>query len=277
MIQLQIFNNISVESPVIAWWSGGADSAVTCWLCIMWFGAMNVRIVFIDNYNEDDDVYRFKQDCEKWYGVKIETISSKEYNDIEDVWTDNLSLNTATGAICSTIMKLKVRQAFQMRNDFSYQAFGFDVDELNRAIKMKQNYSECNPIFPLVYELYKKGDAMKVLKKFRIEPPLPYRLGYRNNNCFNTGCVQGGIGYWQKLKNDFPEKVHRMAMLEHKLTDLKGEPVTCLKDQSKGGGLVFLEPHPNYPNMKDLSMMKGRAVEPLIECNGFCGAKINDS
>lgn len=60
-------------------------------------------------------------------------------------------------------------------------------------------------------------------------------------------------------------------IIEHELTDLKGEPVTMLKDQSKFGGLVFLNPHPGYPLMKDISMMKGRPVQPLMECNGFCG------
>ena len=105
-----------------------------------------------------------------------------------------------------------------------------------------------------------------------------------NNNCFGKsktsigGCVQGGIGYWQKIARDFPKKFDKMAEMEHRLTDLKGQPVTMLKDQGKEakekggkGHLVFLKPHPKYPHLKDLSMMKGRDVEPLFECSGFCG------
>ena len=65
-----------------------------------------------------------------------------------------------------------------------------------------------------------------------------------------------------------------MAKVEHDLTELKGRPVTMLKDQSKGGGLVFLKPHPDYPMVKDISMMEGREPKPLVECNGFCG--VND-
>lgn len=104
-----------------------------------------------------------------------------------------------------------------------------------------------------------------------IQPQLPYLLGFRNNNCFETGCVQGGIGYWQKYKIVKPIAFLKMAAKEHHLTKLKGEPVTICKDQSKGGGLVFLMPNPDYPDIKDISMMKGREVEPLMECNGFCG------
>lgn len=59
-------NNISRQSPVIAWWSGGADSAVTCKLCIDWFGKDCVMVVRIGTKNEDDDTDRFERDCEAW-------------------------------------------------------------------------------------------------------------------------------------------------------------------------------------------------------------------
>ena len=44
-----------------------------------------------------------------------------------------------------------------------------------------------------------------------------------------------------------------------------------LKDQGKNKGLVFLKPHPKYPDVKDITMMRGREPKPLFECNGFCG------
>lgn len=115
-----------------------------------------------------------------------------------------------------------------------------------------------------------KGDSLKLLQKHGILVPVAYRLGYTNNNCGQTGCVQGGIGYWQMKREKEPEQFYAMAAREHKYTDMKGEPVTICKDQSKGGGLVFLMPHPKYQNIKDISMMKGRPPEPLMECNGFC-------
>jgi len=71
-----MLHNISKDNPVIAWWSGGADSAVTCKLCLDWFGRENVRIIFIDTKNEGKDCKRFKLHCELWYGKTIETISS---------------------------------------------------------------------------------------------------------------------------------------------------------------------------------------------------------
>ena len=228
-------------------------------------------VVFIDTKNEDEDTYRFKDDCEKWYGVKIHTTTSKKWDCIQEVWEHYLSLNVATGAICSSELKRQVRQDFQLRHEYSYQAFGFDVKEIGRAQNMAKNYPDSRPIFPLIYKLIGKIEALKILQRYGIEPPRTYKMGYSNNNCFKTGCVKGGIGYWQKIGVDDPKKYDAMADVEHYLTDLKGEPVTICKDQSKGGGLVFLKPHPKYPQMKDLSMMKGRQPEMLMECNGFCG------
>lgn len=262
-------SKISKEYPVIAWWSGGADSAITCWLCLKWFGADKVRVVFIDTKNEDHDTYRFKKDCELWWGVQIETISTTKWDSIEDVWEHYLTLNTATGAICSSELKREVRQQFQLQNNYSYQAFGYDIEELHRAINIKKNYPDSKPFFPLVIELINKRDSIGMLQKNGITPPVSY-LNFLNNNCLETGCVKGGIGYWQLFQVIHPDRFDRMAEREHEYTNKKGKPVTICKDQSKGGGLVFLKPHPNYPDMKDLSMMKGRKPEPLMECNGFC-------
>ena len=68
------------------------------------------------------------------------------------------------------------------------------------------------------------------------------------------------------------------------MTDLRGEPVTMLKDQSnkakeailvdKKANLVFLKKHKDYPNHKCIADMKQQKVEPLFDCNGMCG--IND-
>ena len=41
-----------------------------------------------------------------------------------------------------------------------------------------------------------------------------YRLGYTNANCI--GCVKGGKGYWNKIREDFPEIFKQTAELERK-------------------------------------------------------------
>ena len=269
---------------IVGWWSGGVTSAVTCYLCIKLFGRNNCRFIFIDTKNEDDDTYRFKADCNKWYGEgwqwkDIETITDigNKYESIQDVWMKHKSLNVAHGAICSSELKRRVREKWQKDNEYTYQAFGFDIDEVKRAKSIKMNHPKTKPIFPLLMFGLQKKDCLDILAEHNIEPPKMYKLGFLNNNCFKTGCVQGGIGYWQKIAREYPDKFNTMADMEHKLTDVRGEPVTMLKDQSaeaikSGNKLVFLKPHPKYPHIKDLSMMEGREPKPLMECNGFCSA-----
>lgn len=268
-------------SKVIAWWSGGITSAVTCKICIDTYGIENVRVIFIDTFNEDEDTYRFKKDCEVLYGKEIETITliGDKYESIQDVWIKHKSLNVAKGAICSSELKRSVREKWQKNNEYDLQAFGFEIEEINRAKSMKLNHSKAKPIFPLLLFGYSKKDCIKIMEDYGVEVPRMYHLGFHNNNCFKTGCVQGGIGYWQKIRNEYPDKFNAMADMEHKLTEIKGEPVTMLKDQSNEAKqtknqLLFLKPHPDYPTIKDISMIKGREVKPLFECNGFCG--VND-
>lgn len=266
-----MFREVNKDNPVIAWWSGGVTSAVACKIVIDIWGKENVKLVFIDTKNEDKDTYRFKVDCEDWYGKWIEVITNEKYKDIYEVWFTFLSLNVAHGAICSSELKRAMRIRYQRENQYSLQAFGFDIDEPKRAKAMAKNYGETNPIFPLLLYGYTKPDCIKILQMADIKIPDAYLLGLNNNNCLQTGCVQGGIGYWQLYKILFPDRFDKMAWVEHELTRLTGKPVTINKDQSKGGGLVFLKPHPDYPHIKDLSMMKGRRSKPLMECNGFCG------
>lgn len=267
-----------MKDDIIAWWSGGITSAVACYLAIQDFGIDRVRVIMIDTFNEDEDTYRFKKDCEILYGKNIETISEigSKYVSITDVWYKNKSLNVANGAVCSSELKRVARKKFQKNNLFTHQIFGFDISEPNRAKSMTINYPETKAIYPLLERKMSKEDCIKFFVDLKIEVPRMYKLGFKNNNCFQTGCVQGGIGYWQKIMLEFPDKFDRMANVEHELTKIKGKPVTMLKDQSneakKTGVInVFLKHNPQYPKIKDITMMKGFKVEPLTECNGFCG------
>lgn len=263
---------------VIGWWSGGVTSAVACKLSMALYGKKNVRIIFIDTGNEDDDTYRFMKDCEKWYGVDIETISAigDKYGSIQDVWIKYKGMNFAHGAICSSELKREVRIRWQKDAKYDHQVFGFDMDEPKRARAMTINYPKSKPIYPLLMHGMSKEMCIEYLGNAGIQIPNAYSLGFRNNNCLKTGCVQGGIGYWQKMKRDMPGAFDAMAKMEHKLTELKGAPVTMCKNQSNkaklsGNTLLFLKSHPKYPHVKTIDDVKGREPEPLFECNGFCG------
>ena len=120
------------NKKIICWWRGGITSAVACKIALNLFKDKNeCRVIMIDTGNEDDDTYRFKTDCEKWYGQSIEVITEigKDYESIQDVWTKNKYLNVATGAICSSQLKSRVREKWQDVNEYDYQIFGFEFDK----------------------------------------------------------------------------------------------------------------------------------------------------
>jgi 3'-phosphoadenosine 5'-phosphosulfate sulfotransferase (PAPS reductase)/FAD synthetase len=264
---------------IVCWWSGGVTSALACKLAIDMFPDSQIRIIFFDTHNEHPDTYRFMVDCQEWYGIPIETYSRipTDYKNIREIWYKYLSLNVANGAICSSELKRDLRLKWEKENVYDYQVFGFDIDEPKRAKSMALNHEQANSIFPLLFFGYTKKKCIEIVESNSIEIPITYHLGFHNNNCFQTGCIQGGIGYWQKMKVEYPEKFYDMAKIEHELTDLKGEQVTMLKNQTKAAkkgefkdSLIFLVKHPDYPQNICIDDKPTQKVEPLFECNGFC-------
>lgn len=236
----------------------------------------DVQIVFIDTKNEHEDTYRFLKDCSEVYGKEIKTIVSDKWASVEDVWRTRKSLNISMGATCSAEIKKRTRVQFQDPEFDFGQIFGFDYtkSEQRRAANMLKNYPEINPLFPLIEEKYTKERCINELESWGVQIPQAYLSGFQNNNCFKTGCVQGGIGYWQKIQREFPEKFAYMVNIEREISKDKGEPVTICKDQAKGGKkLLFLEHNPDFPNVGDISQKEGRPPESLLECNGFCSTK----
>ncbi len=66
--------------------------------------------------------------------------------------------------------------------------------------------------FPLISRRLTKADCHALCAKWGIKRPVMYDLGYPNNNC--VGCVKGGMGYWNKIRVDFPDVFERRARQE---------------------------------------------------------------
>lgn len=227
------------NNRVIAWWSGGVASALACILALKKY--QNVHIAFCDTSSEHPDTYRFMKDWEKRTGATVHIYKSKKFKEPEEVWRHFNGLNFAPGAPCSSELKRAVRIKIQDINNDYGQVFGFDYckKEIRRSKKMIKNYPEINPIFPLIEHKISRERIFRVLKWIGLKPPVIYKH-FLNNNCIGAddspkgGCVQGGIGYWQKMKTIYPKKFEYMANIEQELTEIKGEPVTICKDQRKG-------------------------------------------
>jgi hypothetical protein len=161
------------------------------------------------------------------------------------VFEDKRYINNIYGAPCTTQIKKYLREEYEREHAPDLQIFGYTFDERHRAERIQTNFPEINFWFPLIENNLSKSDCLAMIQNAGIELPMMYRLGYNNNNCI--GCPKGGMGYWNKIRKDFPEAFHRMAALER-------EYEYSLFD-------VFLD---------ELPPDAGRHNEPDISCSMFC-------
>lgn len=235
---------------IVSWFSCGAASAVATKLALDKYGKDNFIIASCVVENEHQDNERFLKACEAWYGLPILRLRSDKFKDCWEVWEKTKYLVGVKGARCTTEMKKMVRQKFQKISD--KQIFGFTAEEQSRAERFMIQNPEVDLITPLIESSYTKQDCFLELQKAGIELPTMYKLGYNNNNC--VGCVKGGAGYWNKIRNDFPDVFNRMAKLERSLGR------TILKVKGKRTYLDELDP-----------MAGHKQKEPDMQCGLWCG------
>jgi len=243
------------NEKIVCWFSCGATSAVATKIAINRYGKDNVRVVYFDIKSAHEDNERFIKDCEKWYGIKIERIKSKKYDSQFDVIQKTNYVNGAKGARCTLELKRLVRKEWEKNNTYTNQVFGFEYTpkEIERANRLQRDHAYTLPIFPLIENRIDKIEALVILERANIKLPKMYLIGYPNNNCI--GCVKGGIGYWNKIRVDFPITFDKMAKLERVMNR------TCLKEQD--GKKIYLD---------ELDPKRGRELKILIpDCGFFCG------
>jgi 3'-phosphoadenosine 5'-phosphosulfate sulfotransferase (PAPS reductase)/FAD synthetase len=197
---------------VVCWFSAGAASAVATQLTLAEAHDPTV-VAYCDPGSEHPDNARFLDDCERWFGQEIIRLRSEKYADTWQVYKERRFLVGPTGALCSTELKKNVRRKFQRHDDT--QVFGFTAEEQARADRFRELNIEVNLSTPLIDRGLTKADCLAIVDRAEIELPAMYRLGYHNANC--VGCVHGGMGYWNKIRVDFPDTFDRMAAMEREV------------------------------------------------------------
>lgn len=232
----------------VCWLSAGVSSFVAGYL------SKEVdEYIYIDIDNQHPDSMRFIKDCEKALERPIKILRSP-YRSVENVIKQFRYINGAYGAKCTQILKKRVRKEWEdAHKDYEIiYVWGFDVGEKGRAERLNESMSEFEHEYPLIERNLTKQDAHAILDRLGIKRPVMYDLGYQNNNCI--GCVKGGMGYWNKIRQDFPEVFDRMAKLEREVGH------SCIKG-------VFLD---------ELSPERGRIEDEIMqECGIMCYLALN--
>ena len=213
--------------------------------------------IYIDIADQHEDSIRFIKDCEKAIGKPIRIIKSEEYSTTEECFCAFGGFKNARSnfAPCTNWLKKRVRKAWEAEHtdyELTY-VWGYDAQERERADRLIEANPQADHEFPLIEkELSKKAVHGLFDELFSFSRPIMYDLGYPNNNCI--GCIKGGMGYWNKIRRDFPEVFSRRSKLERKLGR------SMLKE--KDGTPLFLDELD--PNRGDIN------TEIMPECDIMC-------
>ncbi len=241
---------------IVCWFSCGAASAVATKLAIKQFKKSDVefviaRCVVIEEHTDNN---RFAIDCEKWFGHPITNMVSEEYGG--SVWSviqKRKFISGPKGASCTNLLKKQLRVDFQRPTDT--HVFGYCSEEQDRWDRFL-DANNIEAISPLIDRGLKHEDCLAMVENAGIQLPFMYQRGYHHNNCI--GCIKAsGAGYWNKIRDDFPDQFWKMAGASRalsakmiKITEGGVEKRIFLDELQKGVG--------DY------------AVEPEIQCGIFC-------
>ena len=214
------------------------------------------KFIYIDIDDQHPDSLRFIHDCEEVLGKEIEILKSKQYDNVEQAVRafGNFRNRRTFFSPCTNWLKKRVRKEWEYEHrdyDITY-VWGFDFNENHRAERLQETMIEFEHCFPLIDKQLTKEDVHGMSARLGIKRPVMYDLGYNNNNC--VGCVKGGMGYWNKIRVDFPEVFESRAKLEREVGN------TILKEAD--GTPIYLD---------ELDPNRGRMSEEIMEeCGIFC-------
>ena len=235
----------------VCWMSAGVSSFIAGYLVRETVD----EFIYIDIADQHPDSLRFIKDCEKALGKPIKILRSSEYDSVEKAIRAAGVIRMVSGfAPCTAWLKKRVRKQWELAHsdyEITY-VWGFDLNEKRRAENVVDTMIEFNHEFPLIDNNLSKQDCHAIAAKLGIKRPVMYDMGYNNNNCI--GCVKGGMGYWNKIRVDFPEVFESRAKLERDIG------ASCIN------GCFLDELDPSRGKMSD---------EIMQDCGIFCELALN--
>ncbi len=200
----------------VSWFSTGVSSAVATKLVADELD----QIIYVHIDDQHPDSLRFVKECEAWIGKPITILQSEKKTVAAAVLSAGGRgwINGVGGAACTRALKKRVRQDWEQANTALYPmqyVWGMDAGEKSRAARILETMPEFQHRFPLIEKRIGKAEAHEILRASGIRRPAMYDMGYHNNNCI--GCVKGGMGYWNKIRVDFPAVFASRARLEREV------------------------------------------------------------
>jgi hypothetical protein len=234
---------------IVSWFSAGVSSAVATVAAKRALGQCPVWPIYIDIDDQHPDTSRFVHDCGKWFhkeGILPGEVLISPLRSVENCCLVAAFIRGPHGAACTNRLKKRVRKEWEHTHPGSHTyIWGFGKGEEHRADGVRRAMPKHDHMFPILGNT--KAEIHGILAEAGIKRPAMYEMGYPNNNCI--GCVKGGMGYWNKIRVDFPDVFSKRAAMERKI-----------------GGHILKECY-----LDELDPGRGR-LAPLIvpDCGIFC-------
>jgi hypothetical protein len=195
----------------VCWFSCGISSAVAAWM------VPDARLVRIRIDDEHPDNDRFAAEVSESLGREVEVLQSP-YRNVEAVIRATRFINGPSGAACTRLLKRRVREQWESIHPGSHEyVWGYDLAEQNRLDRAREREPQHVHHAPLIDAGLGKAEAHGLFARvFRgIARPAMYELGFGNNNC--RGCIKGGMGYWNRVRELWPDVFDDRARLEREI------------------------------------------------------------
>jgi len=222
--------------------SGGMSSAIVAERVIGRYGKSNTHLVFMDTLTEDEDNYRFIDDCLKRWGMPL--IKLVEGRTPYKVAEDQSIIPNQKIAPCTFKLKIAPFNNWLQRFRTPLKQhppaciyIGYDIFEAHRCAATTRNYNRAGWLvdYPLLWKPYLHKPYNNIIKSWGIEPPRTYVMGFTHANCLQAGCVKMGQGDWLRLLNHYPERYKITEQWEQEQRQKPGrENYAICRDQSNG-------------------------------------------
>ena len=188
--------------------SGGISSALAADRVINRYGRENTTLWFADTSWEDEDLYRFMDDCMvRWGG---ELVRYQDGRTPLEVAQDVSLIPNQKRAPCTRILKIEPFVKYLETVDKPLTIhLGLDWSEMHRMEAPKRNYEAIEGVtvdYPLMWKPYEMRNYFDVVRlEWGIKIPRLYEMGFPHNNCGGR-CVKQGIREWKRLRINMPER-----------------------------------------------------------------------
>ncbi len=243
-----------MSKRIVCQFSCGAASAVATKLILAEYGHENVVIVNAFIQEEHPDNRRFLADCEKWFDHPITVLRDEKYGaSTHAVWKSHRYIAGRYHTHCSAELKRDLLDAF--KHPLDVMVLGYTADEEDRYNRFIDANNGRHVLVPLIRKGLTKADCLAMIERAGIELPEMYRLGFNNANCI--GCPKGGAGYWNKVRQVFPEQFYQIADIQETI----GQGAKFLRNRRTNERIYLRELDPTHGRIEE---------EPEISCSFNC-------